>query len=357
MSSVRNRSDALTRALDDARGSQPAEMDWTKVEARLLSQLEREPARERSLRPWLGAAAALAGIAAAVALVFGAPSETGVPSAGLARHARSPVTVAPVNVAGEALLVGKRFVAGPEGMLVRQPGLVAWRLAPESSAEIKALEPAVVVQLQSGRLHAEVVPSARPESFVVEVGALRVAVHGTVFSVLREGDDAIVEVREGTVAVGKTGQPATVLLKGPASARFKASGAGTGQYKNQRGRVIDLRKRGAPVASASSDAPPDVAPELQNQPTFDEVEEGLAETEAVLKKCLAQHVSQGHAVKFSLKTRATMFVTPSGELGEYRFQPPLNPAMSGCVQEGLLGVRFAPSASGAHVIRDLEIAR
>lgn len=358
MSHQRERPSALTRVLVEARSSQAANVDWTKVEKRLLSRLDREPTAKRSLAPWLGGAAAVAGIAAAVALVFGTPSGQRAPLADIERPSPVPVTVAPVNVAGEALSVGKRFVAGPDGMLVRQPGLVTWSLAPGSSAEVKSLEPAVVVQLQSGQVHAEVVPSAHPESFAVEVGVLRVAVHGTVFSVRREDDDATVEVTEGTVSVGKSGQLATVLLKGPASARFKATGRGAGEFKSKRGRVIDLRKRGATPAATSTDALSDAAPEeLQKQPTFDDVEKGLAASEAVLKKCLVKHMSEGQAVTLSLKTRASLYVKPSGELGECRFQPPLDPAMSACVEQGLAGIRFAPSESGAHVIRDLEITR
>lgn len=368
------RQSAYERALADVKRSAPDELDWKLVESRLLARIEREPAPGRALSRrgrWLGIGVA-AGMAVAAAMVL-------VMSL---RDSEQPTVEAPVLAVDSATLAnattvdsnrlseGRRFVAGTSGTTVKQPGLADWWLTPGSSAEVKALQPAVVIQLQAGTLHAEVVPSAAPESFVVEVGGLRVAVHGTVFSVTREGDHALVRVTEGVVSVGRVGQEPTTLLRGPASARFAATGDRAGVHQQRRGNVSVLDAGPAPSAappdtSDSSDSADATVEEvdagaelrLPKEPTFESVERGLAATEDGLRACLREHAAHTGSVKLSLRTRVTLKVHADGTLDDYRFVPPLAPAMHACVERWFDDVRFSQSEVGALVIRDLEIER
>jgi hypothetical protein len=250
-------------------------------------------------------------------------------------------------------------VARSECFAAKHAGLAEWSLAPQSSAEVKAREPALVIQLQSGKLFAKVVPSAKAESFVVEVGGVSVAVRGTKFSVDRADGFAIVEVSEGKVAVGPLDKPANVLLTGPAYAKLVATGELAGKVLESRGSVksIGAAARLAlpkPTNTSRTKSPP---PPLPQEPTFEEVERGLALVEAALGNCLEQHTARRGSIQLSLQTRVTFRVEADGRLSRYRFSPPLAPKVAECARKGFEAIRFAPTAVGAHIIRDLQIKR
>jgi len=351
---------AYERTLAEVRRSNPEALDWKRVESRLLARLDREPARTPPRHGrWLGVGVA-AGVALAASVMVLVMSLRGAPEP-VAQAPVLPVDstnlVSATKVESHTLTEGRRFVAGVGGTKVKQPGLADWWLTPGSSAEVKALSPAVVIQLQAGTLYAEVVPSAAPESFVVEVGGLRVAVHGTAFSVTREGDDALVRVTEGVVSVGKLGQERpTTLLRAPASARFTATGARAGAHRQRRGNVSVVEPEAPPPAAAvveAEDAGADSP--LPKEPSFESVERGLAATEDGLRACLREHAAHIGSVKLSLHTRVSLKVDADGSLAEYRFVPPLAPAMQGCVDRRFNDVRFSASEVGALVIRDLVI--
>lgn len=356
-----DRSSAYERALADVKQSVPEDLDWKRVESRLLARIDREPARAPSRHGhWLGigVAAGMASAAAVMVLVMSLrdTSEPTVDAPVLAVDSAALANATPVD--SDTLTEGRRFVAGAEGTTVKQPGLAEWWLTPGSSAEVKALDPAVVIQLQEGTLHAQVVPSAAPESFVVEVGGLRVAVHGTVFSVTRDGDEAFVRVTEGVVSVGRSGQAPTTLLRAPASAHFTATGARAAVHRQRRANV-SVADAGVVPPAASIAEEPDASAELPlpKEPTFESVERGLAAAEAGLHGCLHEHAAHTGSVKLSLRTRVTLKVDADGTVDEYRFVPPLAPAMHACIDRRFDDVRFSPSEVGALVIRDLEIER
>src|SRR5690606_35927912 len=199
----------------DVRRTEAPELDWSAVEARLMQRVQhagfrgvREP-RGRGASAWLLAAAV------ATTAVFSVLSFRSNPSPGSASAAPTSAQEQATLPRAGGLSVGQRVAAGDAPLVFEHAGLAKWELLPGGSAEVRALEPSVVIQLQAGQLRAEVVPSARSESFAVEVGGLRGAVRGTVFSVTREGQRALVEVSEGGVAVGPVGKPAETLLVGP----------------------------------------------------------------------------------------------------------------------------------------------
>ena len=113
-----------------------------------------------------------------------------------------------------------------------EPGVVSLALAPNSRIEVVANDlgttehtGGVTVALSRGSLHADVTPRTEGEVFAVEVERTRIAVHGTSFTVSREGDRVIVDVAHGSVAVGPVGHPGAThgwLVVGPDRASFLA---------------------------------------------------------------------------------------------------------------------------------------
>ena len=359
---TRLQSEAVLRQIVvDVQHSEPPEVDWDKLETRLVASVERRAAPNRrsgarSKLSWLLAALVFGVLGLALVELRRAPGSDDQKSLAAERAAPAEAS-APTD--GEKLEVGQRIVATAQPVTIRHRGLAEWVLAPGSAGEVKALDPTVVIQLQSGSLSANVTPSARSESFIVEAGGLRVSVRGTVFSVERVGEQVVVDVKEGTVAVGQPGKSSETLLVGPASGRFLSTGERAGTALRTQGRVS---RRGAPnPPDATAPAPPAsisaTAAGLQQEPTFEDVERGLSMVEASLADCLGRHTDQGDTIKLSLRTRVTLKVEPDGSLSRHRFLPPLAPSIAGCFAAEASQMSFAPSLTGAHIIRDLEIAR
>lgn len=108
---------------------------------------------------------------------------------------------------GNTLGLNQELEAGAEPIVVGHAGVAQWTLAPEGKARLAIQGRYLTVRLDVGRIDAEVVPSNQPESFAVEAGTLRVAVHGTRFAVEKIEGFIDVTVTEGTVVVGSKGQP------------------------------------------------------------------------------------------------------------------------------------------------------
>jgi len=357
MSADRKEHELLKVLVREVREAPEPEVDWELMEQRLLARVENSAPRRHPKRfasPWL---APLAAGVLGLLLYFGFGAHPSGEKAA-SEPSPGPVQVESAPEDGAELQVGQRVVAEGGSLTLQHPGLARWTLAPASSGEIRALEPALVVQLQSGTLFAEVVRSSAAESFVVEVGGLRVAVHGTVFSVHRARQHAVVEVTEGSVVVGPIGKPATTLLKAPAVVKFVATGARAGTVVERRGNVKVLASgraaaRVVPRTAALDDGTP---AKLRQEPTFEEVEHALGQLESAVKTCLKGELGgRASSVQFSLKTRVAFKVEAGGEVTQFRFTPPLAPSLNTCALENLAELRFLPSELGVHVIRDLDV--
>jgi hypothetical protein len=252
---------------------------------------------------------------------------------------------------GADLEDGQRLTTGERALSVGHPGLGRGILAAQSSGEVRSNAESVVVQLQSGSLSAKIIPSTRLETFVVEVGKVRVAVHGTEFSVRRDADQAYVEVREGVVAVSSPGRVGQTMLEAPASGRFHLTGDNAGRTLEASGSVHPGRatERQVPRKVVS------VEPQVPNEPTFSDVEAGLAAVEAVLENCLKGSTDTSGKVSVSLNTRVTLRIDASGKIQKQEFSPPLAPGLEACAREHFVAIQFSASVIGAHVIRDLSI--
>jgi hypothetical protein len=155
------------------------------------------------------------------------------------RHLVDPTTIALAGAGGydlAALRVGDVVEAGEAPLRFAEAGLVTWTLAPGSSARVISKGIGHTVALERGSIRAEVTPrdpsEGLVEAFAVEVDQTRVAVHGTAFSVSREGARVVVDVEHGAVAVGPVGHVGATtghLLVGPSRASFSLDGGRTAQ--------------------------------------------------------------------------------------------------------------------------------
>ena len=89
---------------------------------------------------------------------------------------------------GDQLALGTRLTAGDRALVVEHHGRASWTLEPHATARVSDAGEFLTITLESGALSATVVPNPKPETFAVEVGGTRVAVHGTAFRVERTGE-------------------------------------------------------------------------------------------------------------------------------------------------------------------------
>jgi ferric-dicitrate binding protein FerR (iron transport regulator) len=360
MSARDSREEGLRRLVRDARAEKTAELDWSRVEERLIRQAERgAPKPERS--PYAFAWAALA-IAAAVAVwLVSERSRDTLP------QAPPPIIEAtePLRRNGNALALGTRIEAGEREVAVDHAGRATWTLAPSSSALLTERAERIAVRLERGSVLSEVVPNPKPETFIVEAAGTRVAVHGTVFRVALEGGRVIVTVREGTVAVGPIGAVPAFFLKAPAHGDFATDGRSgsidgrpLGESAERRAEPLRLSPTRAPVAGPSSSAlSPIPNAELPAEPSISDIETGIARIVDIAADCFSQNTKGADGVQITVRTALSLSIDSSGAVSDVDFQPSLSPDAEECAAAGIQHVTFAPSQQGAKVTRMLELKR
>ncbi len=350
------------------------ELDWERVEARLMSEPRPEPpsafaqllARLRLPAAGLAAAGALA----AVALVQRSPAPSAPPAGLVAKISARPLD-------GGRLSAGTHLTAGEHALVVEHPGRARWTLEPRSSASVSDTGEFLTLKLESGALSASVVPNPKPETFAVEAGGTRVAVHGTAFRVERSGDRVLVEVSEGTVAVeptGKHSEPA-FLLRRDSRGNFALDGR-TGSVEGNASAVLQdntapshrevtLRAPAsasgpAPHAAKPSSATPHVATPsasaLPLQPSISDIEAGVSSAIVLMNRCFHDKTSSG-GNRVSATTGVTLTVGAEGSVKSVTFAPALAPAVEDCAVSGLRTLTFARSREGVTFTRVLELSR
>lgn len=353
----------LRRLLRDARAEPTPELDWARMEERLLlrTRSSATPA-QRSFYPYAWVALAVA--AAVVLWLVGSHS----------RHAGPPAPNASVDVSGplqelaDLADVGTRFEATTREVTVRHVDRAKWTLAKGSSAVLAGKDEVIRVQLERGSVLSEVVPNPRPETFVVEVAGARVAVHGTVFRVSLEGGRVLVDVREGTVGVGPLGSAPAFMLKAPAHGNFAAdgrSGSVDGRWVSAN-QTHPAGPQKAPLARSSSAAAtssgavslaPVVSADLPSEPSINDIETGVARIVDATSDCFARHTQSADGVQITVHTALSLKVLANGSVTNVDFQPPLSPAAEACAAARIAQVRFAASKQGAPVTRMLELKK
>lgn len=329
---------ALERVTKEMRDAPGPDVDWARMEQQLFARID---ADERATRR--GGAfrvAAVLAAAAALALLFGGllRSERGAEVAEQAPVAAPAARVfgpGATRVDGTALAVGDQVVADKLPLLVDHPGHARWTLDPESQANMTGVGAVVSLKLTRGALSAEVVPSAKPETFVVEVEGARVAVHGTAFRVVRSDAGVSVSVTEGVVAVGGQGQKPGFFLRAGDFGKFAKDG--------KSGEV----KRAAEATHAHAEPKPNGAakPALPATPPAAEVGKALDQISGAATRCFAEGIAQGE-VRVQLRTQLEASFGPDGKLRSLTFDPPLAPAAMECVQRETSKLRVPESTQG-----------
>lgn len=350
----------LRRLTREARAEQTAELDWARMEERLVRHAERaKPAAPRPLFPLAWAVGLTAAVGAAAALWLVTSQASVNPRPAVADLAHAPRQDA------RALPLGKRLEAGAKSVVIDHAGRASWTLEPGSAASMIENLDRITVRLERGSLLARVVPNPRPETFVVEAAGARVAVHGTVFRVALVGARVAVEVTEGTVGVGSLGAPARFLLEAPTHAEFATDGS-SGSRDG-----IPLAFMAAPTASQPKHAAPHLTPTapagsatlpgvttpLPLEPTISDIEAGVAPIVDVASSCFAQHTRGADGVQITVRTALTLTIDASGTVSDVHFQPPLSPEVEACAAASISGVTFTASEHGAKVTRMLELKR
>jgi ferric-dicitrate binding protein FerR (iron transport regulator) len=369
---------ALDRLILELREAPSPQLDWERVEARLMN--EPRPERRRSLsflhRLRLPAVALVA--AAAVATLVMVRSKP----APVATKQMAKLRSAPLN--GDQLALGTRVTAGNQPVVVEHPGRARWTLEPHATALVSDAGEFLTVKLESGALSAAVVPNPKPETFAVEVGGTRVAVHGTTFRVERVGERVQVEVSEGTVAVEASGARSTpaFLLRRDSRGSFALDGR-TGSVEGNASEVVvggggrshRTMVRAAPpvrIAPAATVAPesetepttqaatPDVsaqpAPALPVQPSISDIENGVSAALELMNRCFHDQ-TRSTDIRVSANTGLTLSVAGDGTIQSVTFAPPLAPAVEDCAVSGLRALTFAHSVEGVTFTRLLELTR
>lgn len=351
--------EALRRLVQEARAENTPELDWEHVEVRLLREAKLQPAPSpRSPFPFVWAALA---VAAAIALWFmGERAEVVAvkPPVPALREAPEP----PLHSNGDSLLLGARVAAGERAVSVAHAGRATWTLSPNSSALLAGKGERVVVHLEYGSVLSEVVPAPKPETYVVEAAGTRIAVHGTVFRVGLENGRVIVQVREGTVAVGPLGDAPMFLLKAPAQGDFAADGRSgsidgrqVGVPEAPRAKPLKLPPRPPLVSPSSSVAAPAASVELPAEPSINDIEVGIARVVDSVSECFSQHTTATEGVQITVRSALRLKIDATGAVSDVAFQPPLSPDVGQCAASRISQVTFAPSKQGGSVTRMLEL--
>lgn len=380
MSTERNpNEEALERLVVDLRAEPAPELDWDRVEARLMREpksVARSATSELASRLRWPAA-----LLVAAAAVFTVTRHRRAPVVAVAAKAAAQLASGPLN--GDQLALGTRLTAGNQNLVVEHQGRARWTLEPHATAFVSNSGEYLTVQLESGALSAAVVPNPKPETFAVEAGGTRVAVHGTAFRVERSGDRVLVQVSEGTVAVEptQTHSDPSFLLRRDSRGSFALDGR-TGSVEGnasvvvggaapQSHRQIALSQRASHPAKAlpapaptSGAAPAAAAPTVATQaaqsvplqPSISDIESGVSSAIDLLNGCFRDQTHSA-GIRVSASTGMTLSVAGDGTVQSVTFSPPLAPAVEDCAVLGLQNLTFAHSVEGVTFTRLLELTR
>lgn len=355
-----SREAALRRLVRDARAEKVPELDWSGVEERLVRAVSRSAPPERVRWRYTAAWGALAVAATVMLWLVARRADVAV------RPAPPAIIEAtePLRENGERLALGTRVAAREREISVDHARRATWTLAPESSAVLAERGDRISVRLERGSLLAEVVPNPKLETFVVEAAGARVAVHGTVFRVSLENGRVIVQVREGTVAVGPQGSVPTFFLKAPAHGDFAPDGRSgsidgrpLGASEERRAEPLKLAPRRDSAPAPLRSAEPAASAELPVEPSINDIEAGIAPIVDAASSCFREHTTSAEGVQITVRTALSLKVAASGAVSDVDFQPPLSPDVEECAAARIAQVTFAPSHRGANVTRMLELKR
>lgn len=375
----------MSRKLDDliaeAKSEEPAairELDWSKIEARLMDEAKRETAhaepgawRRKYLRPATVALTLAATFiiyarreAAQQVAVQGQPNAREV---AVQREEASALTSGELRIDGAPLGPGQVVRAGDAlsvtngRAVLERAKAVSWLVetadteparARVSSAGQQGEGPAkpLVIALEHGAIEAQVTPVKAGEAFAVDVaaktGTVRIAVHGTHLRVARAGDRVVVDLTEGVIAIGAppaAGVTSGTSVTAPAHVELDANDLGTLRVQRtsvrppvQLGDHVVVMEE-APSEAAGPALVASAAPVVPKTPLKAEAPKpAVPPREAIVaavRQCAAKHSKTGGEVRVSVTSELSLTVGSDGMPKLAQFTPPLPPDVQACAAE------------------------
>lgn len=402
--SRREKPSALDTMVREARESRDPGLDWSKVDASLFSRVERADREAAALArfsgavtPWRIATGALALAAAVVLGLARGERATETPLDALERASAAAAVGAPAgrlaarlgggavileSARGNALAVAAKVEAQVQdvaraGALLQTADARAvfvatsratWMM--EESTQLRIVSGApIILRLEEGAVEADVVPVAAGEAFAIDVGDMRVAVHGTHLRVAKNGSRATVDLTQGVVSIGsppRRGSTYGALFIAPAHIEFSvepvmgdhgpeatqqgvrealdlgaivnaslpaasvALGAGSAATAHPRPPVVI-----APAGPLRLVSPPDAASSAA--PETADPEGALA---AAVRACAANAIHPTN-VSVTLESNLLLTVGDDGLVRMARFDPPLSPEIQTCASSAIYKAHFA----------------
>jgi hypothetical protein len=308
-------------------------------------------------------------------------------------------------VAGfSSLDVGEVAETGVHGAIYNRPGPVSFALAPNSRIEVVANDfdrgprGGITFALTRGSIHASVTQHSDGEIFAVEVEHTRIAAHGTSFTVTREGARIMVEVAEGSVAVGPVGHRGSThgwLVAAPDRAAFSLDGAREALWLGSPPPVPKVapppstepvaatpdllaRRTKRPAASPSTRVDPPASNKVDpvatggtsakaaawgeggaNLEGRDAIEREAAAASAIVRQLEACYEKQVSAsgVRVSVESSLELTLLPSGAIREGIFTPPLSPALMSCADKAIGAAHFPKGEAPRQVHIPVQLSR
>lgn len=359
----------LERMVEAARAEPVPTIDFDRMQALLRQKwIGQRSVRLGYRMRWRWASAVGTAVAFLAGGWYGHTHRQALPTSGKAGHLTAQVLDA------RALTIGQEFVAGREPLVVDYPGVAHLTLAPLGKAKLLAKGQYLTVGLDAGHIDAEVVPSQQRESFAVEAGSLRIAVHGTAFSVERQADSVVVAVAKGTVVVGPAGHPGNTtgaLIEAPRSERFSIMLRPDSSPEPVRnGAAVNpvvSRPKGAVLPAADPSVGPQeeirAHPEdkLIDRPSRVEQEAALDVVRAAAARCFAQakggDIARDSRVLVRVDTQLTITIAPSGAVVDASFAPPVPDAILECTRHEVGDFTTSPSNLGSVASRPIMLTR
>lgn len=250
---------------------------------------------------------------------------------------------------------------------VTHVGIGSW--VAERGAKVRIVEESadrVVLALDEGSLIAEVIPKPIPDRFVVIAGHTRVAVRGTIFRVVREGDHVDVAVTRGVVAVGAEGATSGVSLVAPRSGTFDLEGKLRGEtsvvvptlsnplLQGTDAAPTEVRTADPIDASASANTPADSSAQAKTEssstvtsprgsgsvPTksawLDEANL-QAHHASIAADCFRREAHLPAGVNVTATTTLVVTFDANHRVSASSFRSPLAPAVEQCIQASISG--------------------
>lgn len=334
----------LSRALRDAREESIPDLDWTAMEAHLRALEPPPQATKRSTKAGVALGAVVLSAAAAIALMLERqPSLT-------TGHV---VPERAVEIAASQAEVERQTLDASKGSVtVRREGRASVTLAKGGHGELRDRDGVITVYLDRGKVSASVVPTARKESFVVETANVRVAVHGTEFSVELGSDSVTVAVTEGVVLVGPSAAPGTgKLVSAGNTEKFTLQGALARRVKTHQ---VDRSRAPAPPAEPSASVTEETPVVLAPRSIAD-VETAVSGLLGAAHRCFRERSTDGLHV--TAQTAATFKLSADGKLTELAFDPPLAPSVQSCITSGVSSLAVGAATGDLTVTRRIELSR